>query len=331
MALLNNQLTLLEVAKRLDPNGQIRNIAELLQQTNDVLLDLQYKEANGINSHTSTVRTSLPTVNFKKLNEGTPISSSTTATIEERLGILEAFSQADESLVDSSGNPAAYRLSEAVSFLSAMSQKAAETFFYGNASINPEEFNGLAQRYNGLTGSEANTKNVINAGGTGADNMSIWLVGHGEEGLSALYPKGSQVGLQRKDLGVNTVTTIENGVTKKLRAYEEQFKWCFGISVKNWQNCVRIANIDVSNLAGGSAADLQDLMIEAHHKIANQNSVNLAFYMNRTAFSYLDKQRVGKTDGNVGWENIDGKIVYNFRGIPIRKCDVLTVSEAALS
>ena len=327
---MSNRLNILEMAKRTDDDGVVA-IAELLSQQNEILADLPFQEANGINSHTSTVRTALPEAHFKKLNQGTPISSSKTAVIEERLAILEAFSEADESVIEASPDPAGARLQEAISFLETMSQKAAETLFYGNASINPEQFNGLAQRYNGLTGTEANVKNVINGGGSGSDNMSIWLVGNGINGVSGLYPKGSKVGLQRNDLGLETVTTVENGVTSKLRCYQEQFKWAFGLSVKNWQNCVRIANIDVSNLSGGSAADLQDLMIDAMHKIPNQNAVNLSFCMNRTAKNYLDRQRTDSTAGNISWETIDGKIVHSFRGIPIRTCDALTITEATLT
>ena len=62
MALLNaNQLTLVDVAKRLKPDGSVEtDIAEMLSQTNAILKDGVFVEANEKTAHRVTIRTGLP-------------------------------------------------------------------------------------------------------------------------------------------------------------------------------------------------------------------------------------------------------------------------------
>ena len=79
--LATGQLTLVDYAKRLSPDGKIDPIAELLSQQNDVLEDVVFKEANQPTSHVVTVRTGMPAVYGRSYNAGVPPSKSTTAQI----------------------------------------------------------------------------------------------------------------------------------------------------------------------------------------------------------------------------------------------------------
>ena len=72
----NNSLTLLDLTKRTDPNGEVPIIAELLSQKNDILIDMPWKEGNLPTGTRNTVRTGLPTVYFKRANAGNAASKS---------------------------------------------------------------------------------------------------------------------------------------------------------------------------------------------------------------------------------------------------------------
>lgn len=327
-----NAFTLADWAKRRDPDGKSATIVELLSQTNSILDDAIYMEGNLPTGHQCTVRTGLPTVYWKILNQGTPPSKSTTAQVTEACGILNARSHLDVDIAELEADLAATRLNEASSFLEAMSQEMASTMFYGNSSLTPEEFTGLSVRYSSL--SAANAQNIVNAGGSGSDNCSIWLIVWGANGVYNIFPKGSNVGLYHEDMGIQNIYDSTGISGSVLRAYQDEWKWKTGLVVKDWRQAVRIANIDVSNLvAESSNADLVESMIKAMHRVHSLNLGKPVFYMNRTCLQMLDIQRLDRvgTGGGITYDSVDGMVKYSFRGVPIKVCDALTQTESAVS
>ena len=62
------------------------------------------------------------------------------------------------------------------------------------------------------------------------------------------------------------------------------------------------------------------------------NMGKCAFYMNRSVMQYLDIQRRDDVvTGGMRYDEVDGKLIPSFRGIPIRKCDALLETEAQVS
>lgn len=331
-ALGTGALTIADWAKRLDPDGKVPVIVELLSQTNDILLDMRWIEGNLPTGHRTTVRTGLPAVAWRLLNQGVSPSKSTTAQIDEQAGILEAWSEVDVDLAKLNGNVQAFRLSEARAFIEAMNQEMAQTLFYGNGGLAPEEFTGMSVRYSSLSG--GNASNILNANGAGADNSSVWLLGWSDQTLMGIFPKGSVAGLQHDDYGEQTVTITTGIGGQKMRAYQERWQWKAGIALRDWRYAVRICNIDISNLvAKSSAADLIELMIKAIHRIPALGLVKPAFYMNRTCFEMLDIQRRDDViaGGGITYQDVDGMMRPTFRGIPIAKVDQLLETEAVVS
>ena len=325
-------LTLNDWAKRLDPDGSVAVIAELLEEVNEVLTDMLFMEGNLPTGHLVTMRTGLPSVAWRLINAGITPSKGTTAQITEQTGMLEAWSDVDVDLANLNSNVSAFRLSEAMSFIEAMSQEFASTIFYGNSGTAPEEFTGLAPRYSDL--SAVNAQNIIDGSGTGSDNSSIWLVLWGPNTVTGIFPKGSKAGIMHEDLGLNTVTVGTGIGGQKMRAYSEHWQWKGGIALKDWRYVVRIPNIDISNLvAKSSAADLVELMIKATHRIPNLRGGKGAFYMNRTCFQMLDIQRRDDviTGGGLVYKDVDGHVIPTFRNIPVRICDALTEAESRVT
>lgn len=332
MALAANIATLADWAKRLDPDGKVPDIVELLGQTNEILPDMLWMEGNLPTGHRVTVRTGLPTVAWRLLNGGVLPSKSTTAQLDEACAMLESWSEVDKDLAELNGNVGAFRLSEAKAFIESMNQEMASTLFYGNSSISPEEFTGLAIRYSDLDAT--NGQNIINGGGAGSDNASVWLVVWGSQSIFGIFPKGSKAGLQHDDLGLETVENTAGIGGSRMLAYRERWQWKCGIALKDWRYVVRGCNIDVSNLVSKtSAADLIEMMIKMMHRVPNLKLGKPVFYMNRTLFQMLDIMRRDDVSagGGLVYQDVDGKIVYSFRGVPIRICDALLETEATVT
>lgn len=325
-----NNLTLADIAKRRDPNDKIARIIELLTQRNDALEDIRWKETNEDATELTSVRTQLPTIYWRLLNAGSLPSKSTTAQIRDACGLMDAWAVIDQKIAELGGDPSGVRMSESRAFIEGMRQEFMSTLFYGAATA-PEEFIGLSARYSALTGA-GNSDNIISAAGAGADNTSIWLIAWDTETICGIFPRGSQAGLKHEDLGL---VTIENagGVTGAYqRAYQDHFTWDAGVTVKDYRYAVRICNIDVSDLAGGSPADLIDAMEAAEEIIPDELGAR-AFYMNRRVRRYLRKQyRTDVTSGGgLTYENVGGKRVTMFGTTPVRVTDALVNTEAVVS
>jgi hypothetical protein len=316
-------LTLADWAKRLDPNGKIDTIVELLSQTNPVLDDMLFIESNLPTGHRTTIRTGLPAATWRLLNYGVPQSKSTTAQITDTIGMLETYAEVDKSLADLNGNTPDFRLSEDRAFLEAMNQAMATTVFYGDTSVNPQQFMGLSSRYSSL--SAGNKQNIIDAGGTSTDNSSIWLVLWGENTVHGLFPKGQKAGLIHEDLGEQTLFDGNGG---KYQGYRTHYKWDNGLTLRDWRYVVRIANIDVSDLDATTPIDIVKMMIKAMHRIPNMGMGTPVFYMNRTLNEYLDIQSLNKASLAISVKETEGLFWNAFRNVPIRQCDALLETEA---
>lgn len=331
MALIAQQyLTLLDHAKRMDPDGKHAAIVELLAQNNPIIQDMPFVEGNLPTGHRVTVRTGLPDVYWRKLNEGVLTSKSKTAQVDEGCGMLESWSEVDKDLADLGGQPGVFRLNEAAAFIEAMSQEFAATVFYGSTA---DEFFGLSSRYSST--SAANGQNIVKAGGASTDNSSIWLICWAPEKIFGIFPKGLPAGVQHFDHGEVTVENAGGVTGAKMRAYQDRFTFKGGIVVKDWRWAVRIPNIDISNLVTeSSAADLSKLMIKAMHRLPSlAGGGKMSFYMNRTVLQMLDIQKRSgvQTGGQLSYSEVDGKPVQTFRGIPVKVCDALLENESLVS
>lgn len=330
MATLANKVTLLDVARTMDPDGGSAAVAEMLSQENEMLPEMPWYEGNLPTGHRVTARTGLPDVTFRKLNGGVPASKATTAQIDEACAILEARSEIDLDLAMLNGNTASFRLNQAKAFMESMNQRMQRQVIYGDR-LSPEEFVGLAPRFDDVpttVGGAENRVNVIDAGGTGTDNTSIWLVGWGPNSIHGIYPKGSIAGLIHKDLGEGDAFDANNN---RFRAVMDQYQWKCGIAVPDWRYVVRICNIDVSDLTKNASAggDLIDLMTQAQELIHSLTGVTPAYYVNRTVRSFLRRQNVNKVAaGTLMYDEVAGKPALMFGEVPVRRVDAILNSEA---
>lgn len=336
-------VTLTDMAKAMGPDGNVTAVIELLNQSNDALQDILWKEGNLSTGHQTTVRTGLPQGTWRKLYKGVQPTKSSRAAVTDTVGLLEARTEVDVDVANLNGNTAAFRLSEAEAHVEGLTQQFLTTLFYGDTDVNPERFTGLVPRYNTVNPAVNVSENVIDGGGTGSDNASIWLVVWGENTITGIYPKGSEAGLQHKDLG-EIDALDEQGL--RYRAFADLWKWKCGVSVRDWRYVVRIANIDVSELQASSGTQaitagthIHKLMIDAMGRVPSMGKGRAVFYAPRIVASAMAKAGLDRSQNAV---TIDAAITQSgqvtpgytsgstmrFLGVPIRTVDVLLRTEA---
>jgi len=328
MAILTvNNPTLLDLAKATDPDGSIARVVEILNQRNEVLEDMPWMEGNLPTGHRTTIRSGLPTPTWRKLYGGVQPTKSRRVQVTDNCGMLEDYAEVDKALADLNGNTEAFRISEDRAHIEGMSQEMAQTLFYGNEGSEPEAFTGLAPRFNSLTAE--NGDNIIDAfSGSGGDLTSIWLIVWGENSVHGIVPKGSKTGVQMTDKGQVTVENAD-GNNGRMEAYRTHYRWDCGLTVRDWSQIVRIANIDVSEL--GTIANTKNIinwMVQAAERVDNLNAGRPVFYMNRTIREKLRLGILEKISNNLTWETVAGKRVMTFDDIPVKRVDQILKTES---
>lgn len=320
--------TMTDIVNRMDPDGKIATLVELLKQDNEILRDMTMVECNNGLSHRTTVRKTLPEVEFRNFNEGVKKSKSTTIQIEDGTSMAEAYADVDKDLAMINGNTQEFRLSEDRAFIEAMNQEQAKTLFYGNLEKEPKKYTGFAPRFGKLS-----YDNVLDYGGVADTNTSVWLIPWGDNTVHGIYPKGSVAGLQVKDLGEQTVLDEEGGMFQALRSH---YQWKLGLCVRDSRYVKRIANIDMANISDivekgtvnqEAGQKLIRLMIAAVNRLPSISSCTPVWYMNKDVKTMLDIMAMEKSNVHLAITEFEGRPVTRFLGFPIRQLTALINAE----
>ena len=323
----NTYLTLKDMYSQMEGGQVTSTIIDLFAQSNVLLEDAVTLECNDGTSHKTTVRNGLPEPEFRKFYQGVKCQKGDYTQVTDDTSMLDDYSLVDKKLADLNGNTKQFRLNEAEAHIQGMNNKVQTNIFYGNRGTNDAAFDGLATRYNKISSTKGTIGyQILDAGGSGSDNTSIWFVTWGDKFTHLLYPKGSKAGLQHVDKGQ---VTAEDSNGNNFEAYRDYFSWDIGLTVRNYRANLRIANIDVSNLSGASAADLITLMVKGYHRIKNQaKGGKTVIYVNDTVETALHLQAMNKTNVNLTIDEFAGKPVVKFLGIPVKCCDQILDTEA---
>lgn len=321
--------TLLDIAKATDPDGNIADVVEILNQEAPIVSDMSWITGNLETGHKTTVRTGIPVPTWRKMYGGVAPNKGRTVQVTDSCGMLEAYAEIDKALADLNGNSASFRLLEDRAHIEGIAQELASKLFYGNEITTPEAITGLAPRYNSL--SAENADNIVNAAGSGSDNTSIWLCVWGPQTGHGIIPKGSKAGLQVTDKGQVTIENVD-GAGGRMEAYRTHYRMDAGLSIRDWRYFVRIANIDVSDLNTlANTKNLVTWMIQASERIPSFGKGRAVWYVNRTVREKLRLGILEKITTNLSWETVEGKRVMTFDDIPVQRCDALLNTESAVS
>lgn len=337
-------MTYAEWALRHDPTGRIATMVNMLSQSNGILDDMMTVECQSGNAFQYTQVVKLPTPSRRVYNTGVARTLAGVANLTATCKQYADQVVIDKDIGELGGNLAELRSSEDAIHMQALGQLVASDLFYGNAAADPTQYTGLANIYNTVnTATSAIAKNVLDMGGTGSTNASMWLVNWGPKAIHTIYPKGTQAGMQHKDFGL--VPNIADANNNTFPGYMTWLDWKMGLAIHDWRMAVRACNIDVSLLSGGSAPNLITMLSKMVHRLPIQpvgvGPVQMndgapdklimarpAFYCDRTLLEYLDIQAQNKTNMLLTMQQWDGHAVVTYRGIPIRCSDALLDTES---
>ncbi len=329
---------------RMTNNNETLDVAEVLNEVNEVIEDAIVQQSTDMTSHVFSRRTSLPAVNWVKLGNGWNATVGLINQVREEIGQLKARFLAPEDIMDIQPNPSKYRMQQERGYIESMGQELSNTLF-GNfssgalspASPPPEEFAGFQYRYNSLGSTDTNF--VINNGNTtGSDNTSVWFVQWGAGKVYLISPRNAPGGLSKVDKGLQMVSG-DNAVastaaagsapnpTNQLHAFVTEFAWRVGLAVEDLRTVKRLANID--SVAGSTFTLNVDNIIKIQNNFKSRDMVSM--YTNETVFTQLDILAKDKT--NVFWSenNPFGRPQLFFRNSPIRRTDAISNDEGILT
>jgi hypothetical protein len=339
-------ITLADLGRRLDPDGRVADMAEMLSQCNEMVDDMPMVEANGLTSHVTTLRTALPKGSYIRYYQGTGYTKSNAAQVEFGMSLLRDYSQIDKRLADLGGNSMALREKEDAAHMEGLSQQQSTTLAYGNSFTTPEQFTGFMPFYNTVNTSTAqNAQNVFDCGGTGSSNASILLIGWGENSAYGIYPKGSKGGLLFENKG--DIVPGFDANNQRFEAYTSLFEWQLGLCIEDWRYTIRLCNIDTTTagLLGPSPPDIFAILSRAIVRLPTAGrtqsgitktdapnkqapSVRLKMYADRTVRAAMDVQAIRDKNVLLSPRDYDGNPILAFRGIPIGVQDSLLNSES---
>ena len=323
--------TLADLAKVTDPNGSIADVIEILNETNEILMDMTWLEGNLTSGHRSSIRSGLPSPTWRKLYGGVQPTKARAVQVTDTCGMLEDYAEVDAALVGMAADPAGFRLQEDRPHIEGMNQEISDTLFYGDETTAPEEFTGLSARYDDLAA--ANADNIVDAGGVQSDNGSVWLICWSPNTVHGIVPKGSKAGVQQRDLGEVTIEDAD-GNNGRMQAFRTHYRWDAGLCLRDWRYVVRIANIDRSLLTNdvSTGADLNDLMHQALSELPNAAFGRTVWYMDKQMLGFLRRQTANAiSNATLTTDMVGGTMQTSWGGYPIRRCDALSVDEARVT
>ena len=318
-------------AARMTHNQEIIDVAEVLNETNDIVADAHVEQANDITSHVVSRRTALPTISWVKVGNGWSATTGLVQQARETIGMMKARYQCPDDVMRLQPNKEKFRMQQERAYIESMAQEFSNTLIYGGITHTsgtlapvPEEFDGLAARYASVS-SDDPTYVISNGDSSATDDTSIWLVQWGPGKVYLVYPRNSsQVGIKKEDKGL-VYTTGDN--SEYLWAHVTEFSWDVGLCIEDGRAVKRIANI--SSTSGDTYTLDEDKVIEARNNFKTSGMVYM--YCNEKVFTQL--QILAKDKTNVYWSenNPFGKPQLYFLDMPVRRCDAIANNEASLT
>ena len=336
MAVLGNTaLTLSDWRKRMAPDGSVDFIIEALMNANPIMDDIPWMMGNLPTGNKTTIRTSMPTPSIRRINRGVNRHKAQTEQVTDTTIILEDRSVVDIELLALAQNGEAFRRSEDAAFVAGFSDAVAANIFYGDTEDSGEQFNGISKRYSEYGDETYKNKaayQVVSAGTPGTKNTSGFFVGWGTHATTGIYPKGSQLGLQQRDLGENTVTDADG---KEYQAVTTLFTWKCGLAVGDIRANALVRNIDMSTLGSMTAQQklkLVEQFIRAKNRIRGIQSRDkkVVLYVGDELYNFFELYLLDKNNVHVTRQELMNAAPQLYlSGIPIKKCDAISESEPA--
>lgn len=324
MSILTNYYSLVEQAKRIDPNGEQAQIAEVLnREMGEILTDAPWIPSNDIWVNKTTRRSGLPTGQRKKLNKRITAHATTTEEVMDVLGMVADYCEIDADLVNSMPSPAVFLSGEVDAFIEGIGQTVVSDILYSDSNKDPDAIHGVGPRLDTV-----DDRFVIDAGGAGSDLTSVYAINWSPQDAFLMYPKNmaANMGILHEDKGFVTSETSDG----LIEIHRDYFKIVFGLCVRNPRSIGRLANIEQLSV-GANTFDENDLITLLNNM---KTGPGMRLYMNETIMT--QGQIRLKDKGNVYWtpgSGLSGEPFLYFSGVPVRKIarEILLNTETEIS
>lgn len=325
MAVNLARLNVVDITKREDPSGALADIAEVMNEANDVVKDIPMVVSNAPFGHRVTMRSSLPTVSFSKINKASARSKSSTSQVVDTIGMMVARSEVDAKLQDVVLDFNAKRSSEDAAYLEAFTQKVAENIFYGNETIEEDGFTGVAPRMASLQTSVYTTSYVkAHHSAPGTDITSIYVLDWGPRGVHGIYPPArAAAGLKSEDLGK---ITIDDDAGNPMSGFVTEYSWYMGLTVEDKRHMARLANIDISQALADTSVSLVKSLVQVFNAMAPRGGMRRVAYCRRELLDAIWNQIFDKANLNITTGEYLGETRIMIHGVPLVACDQIDPS-----
>lgn len=256
------------------------------------------------------VRTGVPTVNFRSVNEGTAVSGSTWEKRLVECFLLNPQFEVDKAAADAAPDgAAAYLAEEALGITEGAMQALGAAFFYGTDATH-----GKAKAFPGLLQCYDSTNMVVDAAGTTATTgSSVWLVRWSPIDVRWVMGEGGRAEVTDPET-VRVTDTNQNPYT----AYRQELYMRPGLQVGSVYSVCRIKKITADS--GKTLTD--DLIYQALAKFPAGKPPTV-MYMTRRSLYQLRESRTA-----VNATGAPAPIPTEVAGIPIQATESLSDVEA---
>jgi len=256
-------IDLIDINKAKGADGKVTaSLIDIVARQSPVLRSSYMGACNNNTTHKHVIRSGRGMASWGRLYKGIAASKGNTFQVEDTTGFLEARTEIDMRLLELEGdNAAKYKLLEAEGQLQTVTENFETAFFYSDTAAAPDEIKGLGARYGTISNAGPGNQ-IVDAGGTGSDNMSVWMMTWGPRACALIHPSKVSGGIERQQKGEQRVLD-DNG--NPYYAEEDIYRLHTGVSVGDWRYVVRIANIDVSAFATDPSGAI-DWLRDAYYK-----------------------------------------------------------------
>lgn len=312
--LSTSHLNLAEAQKRALYDGS-RNILAELEQTHEILRVAPWYPSSNGTIHKYVKAKKLGAGGFVDINGAIPTLSSETDVEIMQICDYEGLSKVDEKLLSDCENPKGVRDSEDLMNAEGMMCDWESKVIYGDA-----DFKGLA-----MLRPAVEAKRVWDAGASGSNCTSAWLVEWGDHGVNFRYPNAAQPGLINEDRG-RSLVNAPNGAGEYY-AWVRFFAIKAGLHVYNEKCLLRMASIATT---GTTNLFNTKMAIEMKATLPHKGKY-ATWLVNSTVYAQMENELYNKANAQYSRKDIEGfGPILECLGIPVICVDAIVDTEAAL-
>jgi len=299
------------------------DVVDLTVKETPFLDDLHVQEANDGTGNKSVIETGLPAVSWPMIYEGTAPSKGESREVRDAAGYATSLMELAYRLYEIAPDRAAYLLQKAKSHLRAMGNAMGTAAIYGDIRTDPNQFNGFSLRYpqHGSTETDEAAHFCISAmrssGTSSAALRSIYLAGHGADGVFGFYPKGTTAGLKPNAADMNAWSFDSSN--RRYRSIVQLFEWNMGLCVKDFRKCGRLSNIESDAMFNTTGMPAYIELLRRLKTRVDGEGVRQCWYMGKTTLEMVETVLCRLTQANaIAQKDVEGREVTTLFGIPVR-------------